>query len=334
MKVKVDHKDPDTYVVSKLNNKKYARITHTHLKKYNMTIDEYCSKYNLSNCDIICKKLRESLSFTKEHCIKKYGDIDGILKWEAYRKQQALTNSYEYKKKKYNMTLEEFSTYNKNRSVTLHNLIKRHGDVDGLVKWKLYCEKQAKAGCSLEYFIEKYGDADGPVVYDQVCKSKSNSIASYIERYGKTEGVKRYNSKISEQSVGYSKISQELFKILASYTSNNVFFAESVRGSEYHILDIENKRSYFYDYVDFANKKCIEFNGDVFHGNPSMFSELDTPNPFSKITCSKLWEYDSIKIECIKKLRDIDTLVVWENDFRKDREGVIKKCLEFLKYEC
>lgn len=333
MKITIDPTDSDTYVVSKLNNQKYTRITHTHLKKYNMSLSEYCEKYNLSKTDIICKKLRDKLPFTKENCISRYGEEKGLLKWDQYCKKQAYTNSYEYKNKKYGMTENEFNLYNKNRAATLDNFIKRHGEVDGLNRWKNYCETQSKSGCSLEYFIEKYGDKKGRDVYDNVCKSKSTSMASYISKYGIDEGTKRYNSLVAEKMVGYSKISQELFRYLSSYTDNKVYFAESHYGTEYHVLDVENSRSYFYDYVDIINKKCIEFNGDVFHGNPEMFTESDTPNPFLKVSCSEIWAYDKDKINHLKMQRGIDTLVVWERDYRENKQNVIEKCLQFLEYE-
>jgi hypothetical protein len=138
---------------------------------------------------------------------------------------------------------------------------------------------------------------------------------------------------MSEKTTGYSKISQELFKELKKYSNNKIYFAEVNNGIEYHVLDIENGRSYFYDYVDVNFKKCIEFNGDVFHGNPNMFKENDTPNPYLNISCNEIWKYDNEKINHLKKTRDIDTLVVWESDYKKNKEEVLKKCLNFLQYE-
>lgn len=32
-KIVIDENDPNTYVISKLDGKKYTRITHTHLRK-------------------------------------------------------------------------------------------------------------------------------------------------------------------------------------------------------------------------------------------------------------------------------------------------------------
>lgn len=329
----IDDSNPNTYVVSKLNNMKYLRITHKHVKKYNMSLQEYCDRFNLSNTDIICNKLKEKLGFTLERSILKYGDDLGKIKWKEYCKKQAHSNTYEYKKERHNMSLEEFNIYNKSRSVTLENLIKRHGEKKGTEKWNAYCLKQAKSGCSLDYFIEKYGKNKGTEVYEKVCKSKSTSLASFISKYGKEEGIKRYNSRMSEKTAGYSKISQELFKELKKYSNNKIYFAEVNNGIEYHVLDIENGRSYFYDYVDVDFKKCIEFNGDVFHGNPDMFKENDTPNPYLKISCNEIWKYDNEKINHLKKTRDIDTLIVWESDYKKNKEEVLKKCLNFLQYE-
>lgn len=333
MKYPVNDNDPSTYVVSKLDGNKYSRITHKHVKKYNMTLAEYCNVYNLDKMDLISDQLKNTLAFTKDICISKYGEVEGLQKWNAYCERQSFTNTYDYKHQKYGMSKLQFDEYNRSRAVTLENLIRRHGDDKGNLMWAAYCKKQATAGCSLDYFIEKYGCVRGEEIYKNLCSTKAQTLSNFINRYGVDEGTRRYNSYIVDRGSIFSKISQDLFAILHNYTTNKVYYANNNNGVEFHVNDIERNRSYFYDYVDVVAKKCIEFNGDVFHGNPATYSENDTPNPFSAATCAEIWEYDKTKINHLKKHMDIDTLVVWESDYRKCRTSVVEKCLNFLEYE-
>ena len=45
-------------------------------------------------------------AITLENMIRKYGDVDGEIKWEQYKDKQSYTNSYEYKKEKYGWTYD------------------------------------------------------------------------------------------------------------------------------------------------------------------------------------------------------------------------------------
>ena len=81
------------------------------------------------------------------------------------------------------MTSEEIDEYNKSRAVTRENLIKKHGEEEGLKIWKRYCDKQ-KYTTSLEYFIEKYGKEKGEEKYYRQNFLKGHNLDSYKVRYG------------------------------------------------------------------------------------------------------------------------------------------------------
>ena len=332
-KIQVNNDDPTTYVISELDGKKYTRITYKHTRRFGIELDEYKSKYNLTTRELICDQLYPLLGYTKKIAIATHGEIEGIKRWDAYRTKQAETNTFEYKNKKYGMTKEEFTAYNLNRSCTLNNLIKRHGQEIGESKWKKYCELQAYAGCSVDYFKEKYGEVEGKVYYDNICNQKACTLSNYIIKYGVSEGTKRYTSRMEDFKCGYSAISQELFtKIYTHFTMNKVYFPQIYNGREYGVFDINRQRCYFYDYVDTTINKCIEFNGDIFHGNPLIYKEDDTPNYYNKnIKCKDMWEYDKIKLEYLKQHNGIDSLVIWEREYVENKPDTIKKCLEFLK---
>ena len=328
MRITINDQDSDTFVVSKLDGKRYTRITHTHTKRYGYTIDSYCKQFNLTKQEIVCVELRKKLSWTKARAIEMYGVEDGTNRWNDYCQQQATTNTFEYKKQKHGFTETQFREYNNRRASTKQNFITRYGVDTGTKKWDTYCKKQAYAGCSVDYFIEKYGNDKGPVVYRDICNRKSNNLSAFINRYGKQEGTKRFNSYIENKHVFFSNKSQILFKAIDSGKSD-VYYATNKK--EYSVYDDINGKIYFYDYVDVDNKKCIEFNGDCFHANPKIYNELDAPNPFiPQLTAKEIWCIDKIKIDTIIKKRTFEVLVIWENDFNSNPDDVIKQCKEFL----
>lgn len=85
------------------------------------------------------------------------------------------------------------------------------------------------------------------------------------------------------------------------------------------------------DYFILELNLCIEFNGTYFHGDPKIFNENDHPNPYNKnITAKELWDKDNERYKKLKEIRNIDTFVVWENEYRKgiNIEKFIKETLK------
>ena len=80
--------------------------------------------------------------------------------------------------------------------------------------------------------------------------------------------------------------------------------------------------------------KIIEYNGDMYHGNPQKYKEDDNPHPFRKnLTAKMIWDKDKEKIE-LAKFNGFDVLIVWDSEFRylgeSRRSDVIQKCIDFL----
>lgn len=155
-------------------NKDFTRITATHLKQHNMSVAEYKEKFG--DDSILSEENRRNMSRTLESTIKKYGEVEGHKRWDDYRKRQAETNTYEYKKEKYGWTKEKFYEYNKSRATTKENMITRWGKKEGTKRWQEYCVRQAYAGTAKEYFVEKYGEVEGVKRYEDVCYNKGSSF--------------------------------------------------------------------------------------------------------------------------------------------------------------
>lgn len=62
-----------------------------------------------------------------------------------------------------------------------------------------------------------------------------------------------------------------------------------------------------------------------------MFESDDNPHPFRKlITAQEIWDKDEKKLSIAKK-NGVDVLVIWDKDYKKNKEKIIEKCLSFLK---
>ena len=286
---------------------------------------------------IFDKKYKEQYGYTKEKLIAKYGKKEGIKRWNSYREKQAYSNGLEYKKEKYGWTEEKFDEYNKSRAVTKNKQIVKYGEEEGIKRWNSYREKQAYTN-SLEYFIKKYGDNDGPKKWESVNKSKSNNLENYIKRYGEENGYKKWITLIENRSnsLYYSKVSQDLFwNILEKIKHNNwkVYFKEY--NTEFLLR--KNNNVMFLDFVvlkdsEYKIKKCIEFNGDYWHCNPTMYEKNDIINypGKGKIKVSDIWTRDSKKLKQIND-DNFNIMIVWENEYYNDKEKIIDECVKFLE---
>jgi len=73
----------------------------------------------------------------------------------------------------------------------------------------------------------------------------------------------------------------------------------------------------------------IEFYGDFWHCNPKKFNSNDY-NSLLKMTAGDKWKIDKKRIEYIEK-KGYNVIKIWENDWKNDKEGIIKECIVKLK---
>jgi len=163
------------------------------------------------------------------------------------------------------------------------------------------------------------------------------SLSWYIKKYGEIEGNIKYcerNKKTSEKSHfkiynlmnknNWSSISQELFwKIYEKIKYEKVYFGELNHEFSCGI------HSTNFDFVVEDIKKIIEFNGDKFHANPEKYKSSDIPLKFINEKAKDIWKKDEIKIQKAKE-RGYDLKVIWESDYRKNKENIVTECINFL----
>lgn len=313
-----------------INHKKYNRV-----RCFDCFKEKYGRKHKPLNTvhkdfvylfDIEESEIKTHLSLvnaiTLENCIRKHGKAEGTKMFNDYCDKQAYSNSFEYKKDKHGWTLKEYDEFNKSRSVTLENCISRHGKEEGTKMFNDYCEKQSYVGCKEEYFIEKYGKEEGKLFYKNLNKTKLLIKENFIRKHGEYKGSIRWDL-YKERRKSFSNISCDLFDKLGIEES-----MYGTKGDGEYIIEV-NDSCYLFDYYVPSKKKVIEFFGDYWHGNPSIYNENDKI-ALGSITAKDKWDKDKERINYIESL-GIDVLVVWESDYKKDKEGTVNKCKLFLE---
>lgn len=281
----------------------------------------YCFGYSYDEYKKICSM---TVGVTEKSMIKKWGEELGIQKWNEYKRKQSVTNTFEYKKKKFNWNKEQFDEFNKSRAVTLKNLQNKYGKELGEIYFNDYVEKQ-KLTKSHEYMINKYGEEKTKAIN----QSKGQTLSNYIKRLGKIEGLKQYEIMLSHHKNYFSKVSQKFFDEIDKYISQKYTTYYATKNHEYGV-NLYNNDYIRLDYFILELNLCIEFNGTYFHADPRFFTENDYPNPHNKVLTSKvIWENDNNRYKKLKEYRNIDTIVVWEYDYNNgiDVQKFIKEKL-------
>lgn len=269
---------------------------------------------------------KSDIGVTLDGMIRRYGEVEGRSRFETYRNKQSYSNTLEYKKEKYGWDKEKFEEYNKSRAVTLDNLIKKYGEVEGKKRFENYRKRQAYTN-SLDYFVETLGYDNGKREYERVNSEKSLTLENMIRVHGEIKGPQVYEEIIKKKNSAayHSKISQKLFTQLDDMNGDELSFYAS-KNTEFGMCS--SSRYYFFDYTLPETRKIIEFNGDYWHANPKMYNSTWI-HPVTKKNAHEIWCFDSEKIDFARK-KGYEVMVVWESDYRMSPDKIIQQCLEFL----
>lgn len=191
-----------------------------------------------------------------------------------------------------------------------------------------------------EYWINKgFNEEEAKLKVSE--RQKTFTLEKCIQKYGEKEGKNIYTDRQNRWQIsllkngnlknGYSAISQELFnKIISEYKVKelkNIYFA--TKNNEYRI-DKKEGGIWLYDFTDINRKKMIEYNGDQYHANPLIYEGKNCTHPYRKhLTAEEIWAKDAEKIK-IANEHGFDVLTIWDSEYRKDKNGTLQKCLDFL----
>lgn len=323
-------------VCQKCMEKKYPEFADKNISKIFNTFNKYASyAFDIPYDDM---KMKNKLSaVTLENFIRKYGEEDGKLRFDEYRKKQAYSNSFEYKNMKYGWTNDEFNKFNQSRAVTLENLIKKHGEVEGRKIWDNYLKRQSETSTN-EYLFENFSEYDA----ETILLLKSGKLDGFIRKYGEVEGKIKYDKFIqfindsSEKTNKYhqSKRGMMFFeKLIKKLSECGINYEYNYGDNEIRKYSHIDEVLYSLDFYIVELNICIEFNGDYWHANPEMYKE-DWYHPIKKMYAKDIWEYDNNRSNSLKSEYDIDVITVWEKSLYidGDEDLIINKIVDKIKY--
>lgn len=133
------------------------------------------------------------------------------------------------------------------------------------------------------------------------------------------EEIQKWRAKIIAKSS--SKLCKEFLDLL----------------SEKMNILIEREKAIGTKYIDgyIENSLLIEFYGDYWHCNPSIYDKDDNILQHHKqIPVKQIWELDGKRNEYILENCNLPMIIVWEKSFRDNKDFVLNKISEkFLKGE-
>lgn len=207
------------------------------------------------------------------------------------------------------------------------------GDIDGRRLYKEYTNRQAYAGCSLDYFIEKYGKQLGVIAYEELNKKKTHTAEMYIQRYGE-DGEQKYIDYVNSRTpLNYSMSSQVVCNYIRDQIGCDIKQYYATLNKEFCLYDKQFKRAYFYDYACVPSKVIVEYNGDFFHVNEQWDIEKQKAwkNPFDlSISYTDQLAKDKRKLE-VAIDNGYEIYYIWESDMDVVPNDILNSCVEFIK---
>lgn len=307
-----------------------ADVLSHHLRiKHNISSDEYIWKYNLKKSDVISESAQKNIS-------------------EAQKK------SISPNKKRFTSENNPAKNHNGRYSPFSMNFIKydglsddeKHRLIDELKTRKCeYFKDNPQKNCTnIKFYLAKgMSETDARIALTN--RQRTFTKEKCIERYGKPDGLKIWkerqekwqntlNSKTDEEKTEILMKRLNWMKTTSSRPEKELYEClKNIIGDELETqFRIQhNDHGFIFD-IRYRNK-LIEFNGDYWHCNPQIYNEYDEVNfPDGRKMALDVWTRDEKKTR-IANENGFSVLVVWESDYKKNKEDEIKRCLKYLKDE-
>lgn len=286
----------------------------------------------------LCNTMYEDLGGLKQHLSKVHNFGDEELKnyYDEFLKKED-EGFCKYCGKELGLSRGRFTDgYSKFCHNTDCNVLWHNENTDRLDKFSESLKETIKDNperfpVKLEYWIAKgYPEKMAKAKLSERQTTFSKSVC--VEKHGEEKGIEIWKERQRKwQCVLDSKPDEEKMRInrLKAYSSGCISNAER---ELCEILDaksslvISSDVGYVYDIH--KNNKIIEYNGDYWHCNPKKYNK-DYFNARIRMTAEEKWKKDEKKIQYAKD-NGYDVLIIWEDDYNKDKQKVINDCLEFI----
>lgn len=288
----------------------------THLKfKHSLSVDDYRKQYGQCQVYLHSDELRKKISKT----LKKLNENPEFRLQNSQRQKNGascLTIKYWTNKGLSDIEArEEVSTLQKQNSL-------RHLSKNDLQKCSHFSEKywiergrspiEAKKEVStLQTTLSaRSSKFTGHIRTDDQKERIASSVKKMINKIGKGTWAKHFGN-----FNGRSKVEIQFYNYIKENIDASV---EANVPIGHYIVDV------------IKEKKIIEFYGDFWHANPSIFSECKKLYPYGKnaMLVKDIWEKDNIRISYLKNKYNV--LIIWESEWNKHKEKCVDKIRKYL----
>ena len=196
----------------------------------------------------------------------------------------------------------------KTNEINIRNInyfIKKYGEVDGKIKYNEMREKRSESN-SEENMIKKHGEEG----YREIIKKKTNSLETYITKYGEVDGPDLY----------YKYVKKRLSYCLQSKSARR--FEKKLKEKLKPELIIEDEIGVGGKLFDYRiGKYLIEVNGDWWHMNPLLYKENDIHKTL-QVSAKKIWAENNNKIN-LGIRNSYYVIVIWEKAIYRQLDEIV-----------
>lgn len=167
--------------------------------------------------------------------------------------------------------------------------------------------------CKGKYFSKVYARDGNPMFGRKLSEAAlEKQKRTLLQNHGVT------NAFFLSKHRTVSKAQQEILRHLQRRFPRKKFVGEK--------LFMSGSHKYFIDIFSGPMKTVIEFNGDYWHCNPTIYSGSFV-HPWKHKTAEQIWEEDKRRLDVLSD-KGYHTFVVWEKDYIADREGTLSRLTE------
>jgi hypothetical protein len=318
--------------------KKYMNYIELHPKD-KVSKDYYKLRYG-KEYEIYYNNRIKNGALSKEKFISKYGDINGIVRYDLWKESQ---------KKSSKRTIGYWLNIYENLDVAKKKLkeyqsnhTKKH--LSGKSEEYIKEYNQKNSPWRVEYYLNRgYTEKEAKEIISKIKKESSMFCSEYYQKLGHTieesndlsyeywkEHCYKNNSNVSKESL---KIFSVIYERIKDLTNICVYYGDpKIDKKEYFLYDKSEKRYYFYDFTILKDdlKIIIEYNGSKFHPRKYSLTEEEWKNwrcLFNEdIDADTKYKYD-----CKKRDLALDNgfqyLEIWSDDVF---DSNIEKSIDFI----
>lgn len=255
--------------------------------------------------------------------IEKYGMEEGIEKWELYKAKLSANAKKRNENPEYKNPFKGMSQlkllinkYGEEIGTQLHLDIKKSTSDKIKAKWEEeeYREKVIR-GCSKPRPGNFKAEQSVRIKQWYVDNPNQRNIRSAHMKASWASGKIQPNITSCNHSVGEDNLREEL---RLRYTNLNVV-KKTIRIGD----------KWFYPDILINDKLIIEYKGDYWHMNSTMFNENDI-HPRTKVVAKDAWNNSEVR-KSIFESADYNVLYIWESDIKNNYDATLFIIDEFVK---